>query len=322
MGISQTGPWQQMKSLDIADRRFACVGFSIGLKGYVGLGLIGGESFKKDFWEYDPATNTWSQKADFAGGKRNTPVSFSIGGKGYVGTGSSGEEECNDFWEYDPAKNQWTKKANFPGAPRAVAIGFSIGSKGYIGTGRTDNFLVYFNDFWEYDPSKDTWTQKADFGGSERYAATAFVIGNKAYVGMGTERKVSEFHFKKDFWEYDQQTNIWTRKADFAGNSRELASAFVINSKAYVGIGFNGNFLKDFWEYDPSYDTWKRIADFAGGERYAGIGFSINGNGYIGMGMSPILEKNDLWKFSRFAEVRADTTTVDSSKAIKVTRKY
>ena len=40
-----------------------------------------------DFWEYDPSTNTWTQKADFGGTARNWAVGFSIGNKGYIGTG-------------------------------------------------------------------------------------------------------------------------------------------------------------------------------------------------------------------------------------------
>jgi hypothetical protein len=35
-------------------------GFSIGSKGYVGIGTSG-----NDFREYDQAANTWTQKADF-----------------------------------------------------------------------------------------------------------------------------------------------------------------------------------------------------------------------------------------------------------------
>ena len=41
----------------------------------------------KDFWEYDPAANTWTQKADFGGTARYGAVGFSIGSKGYIGTG-------------------------------------------------------------------------------------------------------------------------------------------------------------------------------------------------------------------------------------------
>jgi hypothetical protein len=42
---------------------------------------------KNDFWEYDPATNAWTQKANFAGLARETPVGFAIGNKGYIGCG-------------------------------------------------------------------------------------------------------------------------------------------------------------------------------------------------------------------------------------------
>jgi hypothetical protein len=44
------------------------VGFSIGNKGYLGTGLDHDyPSYKKDFWEYDPVANAWTQKADFGG---------------------------------------------------------------------------------------------------------------------------------------------------------------------------------------------------------------------------------------------------------------
>ena len=60
-----------------------------------------GISAKKDFWEYDPSSNTWAQKADFGGPARYAAVGFSIGLKGYIGTGYDGGYQ-NDFWEYGP----------------------------------------------------------------------------------------------------------------------------------------------------------------------------------------------------------------------------
>jgi N-acetylneuraminic acid mutarotase len=93
-------------------------------------------SIRKDFWEYDPATNAWTQKADFRGGARYGATGFSIGSKGYLGTGR--DENLfpfKDLWEYDPATNAWTQKADLGVEGRKWAVGFSIGSKGYIGTG-------------------------------------------------------------------------------------------------------------------------------------------------------------------------------------------
>src|SRR5439155_25480349 len=125
--------------------RYGAVGFSIGNKGYIGIGYhIGVE---KDFWEYDPVTNAWTQKADFGGTAREQGVGFSIAGKGYIGTGSASNGLSRDFWEYDPVTNAWTQKANFGGIGRWLATGFSIGGKGYIGTGR-DAFPSLLKDFW------------------------------------------------------------------------------------------------------------------------------------------------------------------------------
>ena len=57
----------------------------------------------KDFWEYDPALNTWTQKADYGGTGRKNAVGFYIGSKGYIGTGwdGMGDSYDKDFWEYD-----------------------------------------------------------------------------------------------------------------------------------------------------------------------------------------------------------------------------
>ena len=150
--------------------RSDAVGFSIGSKGYIGTGgsYNGSWSWYKDFWEYDPAVNTWTQKADFGGIVRSDAVGFSIGTKGYIGTGEGYNGHnglfTKDFWEYDPVANTWTQKADFGGTARYGAVGFSIGTKGYIGTG-TDDSYYDTKDFWEYDPVANTWTQKADFGG-------------------------------------------------------------------------------------------------------------------------------------------------------------
>jgi hypothetical protein len=154
-----------------------------------------------DFWEYDPATDAWTRKADFSGGELLNATAFSINSKGYVGTGI-GADLSNDFWEYDPSTDNWTKKTSFGGTPRWAAVGFNIGSKGYIGTGFDDNNSL--NDFWEYDPGNDSWTQKTDFGGNGRHFAVGFSIGSKGYIGTGLNPGIGSFN---DFWEYTPLLN-------------------------------------------------------------------------------------------------------------------
>lgn len=167
-------------------------GFSIGSKGYVGIGVDVSGS-RKDFWEYDTVTNAWIQKADFAGTARSGAIGFNIGRNGYIGMGWDGSQR-KDFWMYDPVTNTWKQEADFGGSGRFDAVGFSIGQKGYVGTGFASG---YQNDFWEYDPLINNWKKQADFGGEVRDGAVGFSIGGKGYIGTGEGSTAF-----KDFWEY------------------------------------------------------------------------------------------------------------------------
>ncbi|MBI5218689.1 MAG: hypothetical protein HY958_07160 [Bacteroidia bacterium] len=293
--IVDRGCWLQ--KADCGDIRYQAVGFTIGTKGYIGTGWgSAAGDVLKDFWEWDPGTNIWTQKADFGGGLRYKASGFSIGTKGYIGTGiDAGTTDFNDFWEYDTSTNTWTQKADFGGAIRELAVGFSIGTKGYIGTGIKGS-STYYNDFWEYDPFTDLWTQKANFGGTGRYSAVGFSIGTKGYIGTGTDGSKTN-----DFWEYDPSTDVWTQKANFGGSTRYRSTGFSIGTKGYIGIGENGGYFADFFEYDPSTDLWTQKADFAGAARSNAVGFSIGTKGYIGTGRdgtSPSYYFKDFWEYT------------------------
>ncbi|TAL61565.1 MAG: hypothetical protein EPN85_04530, partial [Bacteroidetes bacterium] len=273
------------------------VGFSIGAKGYIGTGTatsVFTPTYFKDFWEYDQATNVWTQKADFGGGVRYNAVGFSIGNKGYIGTGSDGGNAKKDFWEWSQATNTWIKKADYPFV-RSVAIGFSIGSKGYIGTG--SDFISAKNDFYEWDQATNIWTQKANFGGGTRLSAVGFSIGTKGYVGTGANTATGQYTpptgLLNDFWEWDRTTNVWTQKANFGGAARYEAVGFSIaNKKGYIGTGYDGvNATKDFWEWDQAANTWTVKAKYPGctgaspyGRGEGAVGFSIGCYGYVGTG--------------------------------------
>jgi len=273
--------------------RLQAVGFSIGTKGYIGTGGIGG--FVNDFWEYDPSSNTWTQKANFGGTPRYGAVGFSIGAYGYIGTGYDTSDVRRDFWKYDPSSNTWTQKASFGGTARYEAVGFSIGTKGYIGTGE-DTSSNFVNDFWEYNPTTDTWTQKANFGGTPREYAVGFSIGAYGYIGTGYDNTIGVQH---DFWEYDPSVNIWTQKANFGGLARIWAVGFSIGSLGYIGTGENdfGTFCNDFWEYNPTADFWTQKANFGGTARKEAVGYSIGTQGYIGTGYDGS-DKNDFWQYT------------------------
>jgi hypothetical protein len=225
----------------------------------------------------------------FPGGTRYGAASFSIGTKAYIGIGyDDGDWPHRDFWEWDQTTDVWTRKADFPGKIEGNAVSFSIGTRGYIGTGDNFNTNGYTNEFWEYDPATNGWTQKASLPSiPERGWATGFSIGNKGYIGLGSAWEpgwpVSYYHH--DFWEWDQSTNAWTKKADFPGNSVVAAVGFSIGNKGYIGTGGDGfGYCRDFWEWDQTTNAWTKKAEFGGESRGWATGFSIMNKGYIGTG--------------------------------------
>jgi hypothetical protein len=286
---AQPNTWTQKTSF--TNGRKGAAGFSIGAKGYMGTGNLSGTN-QNDFWEFDPATNVWTQKANFAGSARILAVGFSIGAKGYMGTGA-GSGTYNDFYEYDPVANAWTQKAGFGGSSRAQAVGFSIGSKGYVGTGSLGT--TNYSDFWQYNPVTDTWTQKTSFPGSARWGAFGFSMRGKGYIGSGSDNGA---FYPNDFYEYDTSANTWTQKATFSGNPRIWSASFSIGPYGYVGTGTTYIGLStDFWQYDPTANAWTQKAAYGGSARDEAVGFSAASKGYISAGWAGNYN-SQLWEYN------------------------
>lgn len=147
--------------------------FTINNKIYVGGGYIAPSVNTKSFYEYDTATNIWTQKADLpVAANRSAGVGFAIGGKGYIGLGSEnyldiggGALVQTDMWEYNPTSNTWTAKASIPDTGRNNSGCFVINNKAYIIGGEKTIGISgsTTNDVWEFDPAANVWTPKASF---------------------------------------------------------------------------------------------------------------------------------------------------------------
>jgi len=222
------------------------VSFSIGNKGYWGTGandqnFLSPTSYN-DFYEYDPSTDTWTQKANVGGSVRSGGVGFSIGNLGYVGMGAGPEDRSSgtpnypflkDFWQYDPSTDTWTQKADFGGGTVAGALGFTILDKGYAGLGEVRACptcqVNASGDFWQYDPSTDQWRQIAGFAKPEPGSGIRFSLSGKGYIGIDGG--------SNNIWEYDTLADSWSQKAAFPGAIRYGISGFAIGDKAYAGTG-------------------------------------------------------------------------------------
>lgn len=243
--------WDEEVSLggasgDGLERGSACA-FSLNhenvQKVYVCLGQTQTVAYMKDLWEFNPQTETWSQKANFSGTARRQAVCFTVANNAYVGTGETASGLKKDFYAYNPTTNTWTQVADFSGTARRDAVAFELNGFGFVGTG-DDGTLK--NDLWMYDVTSDTWIDKASFPGTPRAGAVAWGAQTVAYVGTGEDLNGD---FKHDLYEYNYYLNAWIQRANIPAPGRKNAFAFYIDGVSYVGGGYNGVFLEDFWAY-------------------------------------------------------------------------
>lgn len=250
--------WIQIADLP-GEPRSAAVGFAVSGRGYVGTGYNDDivDDYLKDFFEYDPETNTWQQIADFGGSARYKAVAFSINNYGYVGTGDD-DNNLKDFYRYDPTSDEWSQIVSYPGNKRVDAVAFVIDGRAYVGTGRNNG--VYVEDFYAFDPETGLWTRLHDIDEDRdeddmnipRSGAVAFSINGKGYIVAG-ERGMA----RTDVWEYDPVTDSWSDElGSLEGISRKGAVGFVLGKYGYVTTGINTSIrLDDTWAFDPLDET-------------------------------------------------------------------
>ncbi len=233
-------------------------GFSIGAqtdtKGYVGFGA-GVNGILGDLWEFDFATQQWTELAECPCDPRTHPAFLSSNdGKLYVGLGG-GNGNKNDWWSYDIATNTWEQKADFPGAVRHHPFQFTIGEYMYVGMGHGNDDI--FNDLYRYDASSDSWDEMSSLPGEGRVAGTQFSHDGKGYVlsGDGDDHWLME---EGEFWEYTPETDEWSQLLSHPGNSRWAPGSFVIENTIYLTSGYQyetGLYINDLVAFNLDPET-------------------------------------------------------------------
>ena len=156
------------------------------------------------------------------------------------------------------------------------------------------------------------------YPGTAMHHAASFSIGTKAYIGLGSDYTDDEStsYLYKDFWEWDQATNVWTRKADFPGNFTGSVVSFSIGTKGYIGTNNHSetnDYITEFWEFDPATNAWTQKASLPTTHiRYGDVGFSIGNKGYLGTGAgNDGKDLKDFWEWDQATNIwtrKADFT--------------
>lgn len=240
---------------------------------------------RNDFYQYDPGTNTWAQKANLPD-RLCAPGTFTLNGKGYVVSGEDPSNVTNSVYQYDPIVDKWNTMSSFPGPGRENPVGLSVGDTGYVFGGHGGGGEL--NDLWAYNPNTDTWTQKASMPSSIRSSGMGFVLNGIAYMGLGEYN--SSANYAPDIWGYNPATNTWTEIAQFPGHYRAGPTAFTIGKFGYVGLGGyedNGTYIgtNDIYQYNADSNSWTPAGSFPGPPRGNSISQNVGNIIYTGTGL-------------------------------------
>jgi len=192
---SSTDSWRKVSSMP-GTGRAAGIAFSINGKGYGGFGKVAGGIKSSQFFEYDPAADTWTQIPGPAKGAELL-YSFVLNDKGYIVI------DGKELWEFNPVGYVWTRKSDFPDTGTYSGLAFTINGKAYAGTGLYLNgYTNYSSKMFAYDPATDQWTEVPGFDALQRNQALAFSMQGKGYVVTGISNPWPYYHLT-DFWQFD-----------------------------------------------------------------------------------------------------------------------
>ncbi len=223
--------------------------------------------------EYDPVTDTWSQKQAMITPRTSLSV-VSVNNKIYAigGGNSTGVSAATEM--YDPEKDVWVSLQDMP-TPRSETAAAVVNGKIYVIGGYTGSEITGMVEV--YDPVTDTWSEAKSTMPTPRSGASAAVINNRIYVIAGdTAIAVNE--------EYDPENDEWRTRAPLP-TPRSFPTCTAVNGEIYViGGTENGIITKRKNEaYDPISNSWRSRTDISGYEEpmYRHSAASVNGQIYL-----------------------------------------
>jgi N-acetylneuraminic acid mutarotase len=174
--------------------------------GYVGTGFD--STYRKDFYQYNPNTNSWTQVSSLGGQKRSGASAFVYNNIAYVVAGVNNGTYSYDPWAYNPATDTWTPKRLITTLPdsgysslygnsitRQGAAVFLVNDTAYLATG---NYNGIIGTCWAWDFTNDLWTQVTSFEGTAREGAIGFTVNNHGYIVCGDNGS----NYFDDLWQF------------------------------------------------------------------------------------------------------------------------
>ncbi|MES2513111.1 MAG: choice-of-anchor tandem repeat GloVer-containing protein [Bacteroidota bacterium] len=239
-----------------------------------GLTKRGGLSNMGVLFQYNPLTNGFIKKIEFAG---NSTGSYPRGsltqasdGSLYGVTFAGGVNDLGVLFQFNPTTNSFTKKNDFSGVtnggnPQGTVMQAADGNiYGMTNTGGSDNAGVLF----KFDPITNIYSKKQDFIKSidgRNTRGSLILASDGMFYGMTFNGGTDNFGV---IFQYDRMTHIYTKKIDFtgAGNGKFPEGSLVqaSNGMLYGMTTYGGaNNVGALFKYDISTNTCTKTHDFS-----------------------------------------------------------
>ncbi|HEY3917925.1 MAG TPA: kelch repeat-containing protein [Stellaceae bacterium] len=254
---------------------------TVGGKIYV----IGGQNAERpDLYvndEYDPATDTWRERAGMPHGMNHTALAASDG-KIYAAGGFAfpihvGAHDL--FFSYDPATDKWQNLAPLSSPRASIGLVALDGKIHAIGGRGLDKVTVATHEV--YDPATNTWTKAAPLPVARDHAGVVAVDGKIHVIGGRTKEPVDNVVLHDI---YDPQTDRWTSGPPLPEPRSAGAAVYYHGLILYVGGECKNNKPFDLNEaFDPKTGKWMELAPLPGARHGFG-GVAIGDTAYFAGG--------------------------------------
>jgi len=228
--------------------------FAIGPYIYVGGGGAGCGGTIDAFYRYDPATNSWTARANLP-----VPLLGAAGASdstyGYIACGvNAGGTLTSTLYRYNPSADSWTILNTLPGPARWAPFMAYYQGKLYIGGGVISSSFCgsnpYVQDFYAYDTATNTWTTLANHPNTH-FEGWAVAYNGKIYVTG--EAITCCCSCTNQFYYYNIASDSWSPMPVFPGGPRDNLRLVELNGVLYGGWGRNcvPTYIRDWWAFCP-----------------------------------------------------------------------
>src|SRR5580765_7369925 len=273
-------PWRKAAPFPMPDEEL--YGTAVNGKMYVIGGWDEGKAAGINY-EYDPATDKWTQKKGMPRSAHHAAIA-TANGKLYVIGGfvppkdtqiptGGAWEPIAETWEYDPAADSWKSLAPLP-TKRGAAVAVEVGGKIYVIGGATtvagskDPYFTFFGPSLVlttnevFDPATNKWESRRPMSVARNHAYAASVSGKIYVIGGRTGHAfilsatntdvVEEYSPISDMWSAPKERMPTPRSGGAWGTDgrRIYVAGGEVTTKELVGA------FRAVEAYEPATNSW------------------------------------------------------------------